>query len=210
MNRARWFAGAIAALACIGLVLSLVLGGEGRPLVQIVVSYVSSFTILTNLIAAAVLTAIARDPRQLRRTGLLAATAVYLLIVTLVYLAEFRGALESTGLRAVPDALIHLVVPLLFCAFWFVCVPKGSLAWTTPFSVLAFPLAYLAYMLTRGALTGVYAYPFLDARALGYTKVAENSLALVGVYLVVGIIFTLIDCGLSRFSRPIDVSAPPA
>ncbi len=199
----RWLAAAIAALAWIGLVLSLVLGSNGRSLTEIVVAYVSSFTILTNAVAAVALTAVARDPRNLRRTGLLAATVVYLLIVALVYLAEFHGALETTGIRMVPDALIHLVVPALFFVFWFVCVPKGSLNWRTPFVVLVFPLAYLAYMLVRGTLTGVYAYPFLDAAALGYTKVGENSLALLGVYLVLGIVFTLIDCGFSRFSRPI-------
>ena len=205
MNSTRWFATAIACLSWAGLLLSLAIGGEGRSLAEIVVGYVSSFTILTNLIAALVLTMIARDIRNLCRTGVLAATAIYLLVVILVYLAEFHGTLETTGIHAAPDALIHLVVPVLFLVFWFVCVPKGSLGWTTPFSILAFPLAYLAYMLTRGALTGVYSYPFLDAQALGYAKVAENSLALLGVYLVLGLVFTLIDCGLSRFSRPIEV-----
>jgi hypothetical protein len=198
----RVFASIGAAIAWGALIFSLALDLAGPDTVSAVLGrFVSSFTIETNAMAALAFTAVALDPRRIRRTGFIGAIAVYLLIVALVYFAEFHGALETTGLRRIPDAALHDVVPLLFLVFWAAFTPKGLLTWRAPFLWLVFPLAYLAFTLTRGALTGVYSYPFLDAAALGYARVAVNGLVLMAVYLVVGALLVLADCGLNRFSR---------
>ena len=201
MGQSRLVAAAFAALAWASLVFSLALGlfyagRDGTTVMAVLGSYVSSFTILANAMAAALLTAVAIDPKNLRRAEAFTAVATYLLVVTLTYLAEFHGALETSGIRMLPDAAIHEALPLLFITFWFAYLPKGALGWRSPFVALAFPLAYLAYMLTRGALTGVYAYPFLDVGALGYGRVALASTALLGVYLVAGFGFLAIDCAM--------------
>jgi len=198
----RVYASIGAAIAWGALIFSLALDLAGPDAVSAVLGrFISSFTIETNAMAALAFTAIALDPRRIQRTAFIGAIAVYLFIVALVYFAEFGGALETTGLRQIPDAAIHDGVPLLFLVFWAVLTPKGLLGWRAPFLWLAFPLAYLAFTLTRGALTGVYSYPFLDAAALGYARVAVNGLVLMAVYLVVGALLVLTDCGLSRFSR---------
>jgi hypothetical protein len=198
----RVFAGIGAAIAWSALIFSLVLDLAGPDAIGVLLDrFVSSFTIETNALAALAFTAVAVDPRRIRRTTFIGAIAVYLFIVALVYFAEFGGALETTGLRRIPDAAIHDGVPLLFLVFWAAFTPKGLLTWRAPFLWLVFPLGYLAFTLTRGVLTGIYSYPFLDAAALGYARVAVNGLVLMAVYLVVGAVLVLADCGLSRFSR---------
>ena len=199
----RVFAIGGAVIAWGGLIFSLALGLSGSdPSGDVIGRFVSSFTIITNALAALAFTAIAADPRRMRHAAPLGAIAVYLFIVALVFFLEFHGALETTGIAAIPDATIHDIVPLLYVVFWAAFVPKGTLTWRAPFAWLIFPLAYLAFALTRGALSGIYPYPFLDAAALGYGKVAVNGLALMAIYLVVGFVLLLIDCGLGRFSPP--------
>ena len=197
----RVFAIGGAVIAWGGLAFSLALGLLGPDSAGDVIGrFVSSFTIITNALAALAFTAVAADPMRLRHAAPLGAIAVYLFIVALVFFLEFHGALETTGIAAIPDAAIHDIVPLLYIVFWAAFVPKGTLTWRAPFAWLIFPLAYLAFALTRGALTGIYPYPFLDASLLGYGKVAVNGMALMAIYLVVGFVLTLIDCGLGRFS----------
>jgi len=170
-------------------------------------SFVSSFTILVSIMAAFILSAAAMNVRRMPRANFIASVAVYLLTVTLIYVLEFHGALESTGVRRIPDLALHFVLPFVFLLFWILLVPKGSLTWRTPFIIVVFPLAYLAYMLLRGGLTGVYSYPFLDASALGYPRVALNSVGLLGIYLMGGTLFTLADCGLGWLFPNVDQEA---
>lgn len=186
------------------LLLDFVLGVTGSPGGLIAVGlFFGSFTILANLFAAIAFTAVARDPSRLRHAEPLTAVALYLLVVTLIYLAEFHGALETTGgLAMLGDAAIHDIIPLLYLAFWFVAVPKGTLGWRAPFLFLIFPLAYLVFIVVQGAATGHYAYPFLDIGALGAAKAARNAAGLLGVYLVLGFVFEGIDCAVGAARRP--------
>jgi len=202
-NSVRMFSmvGAAIAWGALALSLSLDLGGP-EAIGAVLGRFVSSFTILTNGFAAVAFTAVAFEPRRIDRVEVIGAVTVYLFIVALVYFAEFHGALETAGIRRLPDAALHDLVPALFIVFWAVFTPKGLLTWRAPFLWLVFPLAYLAFMLSRGALTGVYAYPFLDAGALGYGRVAVNGLVLMAVYLVTGALLVLADCGLGWMSRP--------
>lgn len=54
-----------------------------------------------------------------------------------------------------------------------------------------YPLAYLAFSLTRGALVGWYPYPFLDPRPNGYLTVAVISLIIAFGCAVVMVLLTL-------------------
>ena len=50
--------------------------------------------------------------------------------------------------------------------------------------VLAGPLAYVVYVLGRGAIVGWYPYPFLDPRLDGYGSVAGHVVAIVALFLL--------------------------
>lgn len=209
---------AIAALvAWLALIVQLHLAVEqgsvnGQAAYEAVVHYFSSFTILANIFAAVALSVAFVNGRETPHADVMAAIAVYMTIVFAIYIGEFRGALETSGmgLRAFTDAALHDILPVLFVLYWLIFVPKGSLGWRAPFVWLIFPLAYLAVSLVRGAMTGYYPYPWIDAAALGYQKVAINSLALLGVFLGVGFLFVLLDRALGRFSGPVDEGGPQA
>jgi hypothetical protein len=76
-------------------------------------------------------------------------------------------------------------------------VPKGSLCWNDIPRWLVYPLCYLAYALARGATTGWYPYPFLDAGKLGYLPVLLNAAMISCGFLGVG--FLAVAAG--RWSR---------
>ena len=48
---------------------------------------------------------------------------------------------------------------------------------------MCFPLAYLAWTLLHGAVSGWYPYPFLDVSELGYPRALLNIVGLVVVFL---------------------------
>jgi len=66
-------------------------------------------------------------------------------------------------------------------------VPKGTLNFRSVFAWLVFPIAYGAWSLIHGAVTGFYPYPFLDVAKLGYEHVLRNMGALVLVFAVLGL-----------------------
>ena len=57
------------------------------------------------------------------------------------------------------DVLLHYAVPVLYLVFWWFALPKASLRWVDPLVWSAYPAAYCAYALARGALIGSYPYP---------------------------------------------------
>jgi hypothetical protein len=75
---------------------------------------------------------------------------------------------------------------------------------------LAYPLAYFAASLTRGALTGIYPYPFLNLELLGYERLALNAVALLVAFAVVGWICVALDQALARPTITAPASASPA
>ncbi len=48
----------------------------------------------------------------------------------------------------------------------------------------AFPIVYLIYLLTRGAVVGWYPYPFLNPAPDGYGRVVVHVIAIVALFLV--------------------------
>ena len=62
-------------------------------------------------------------------------------------------------------------------------VKNGAVDLHTQWDII---LAYLVYALVRGAITGTYFYPFLDAGALGLGQVLINSAVLSVAFLAAG------------------------
>lgn len=127
-------------------------------------SYFSFFTVLTNTLAAAVLTCASTSRQSRGRTFLLqpwvsSGIAVSITVVGVAYSLLLRHLWHPQGWQWVADELLHDVMPLLFVFYWWRCVPKGHLRlghiglWTI------YPLLYFAYVLLRGDSLGVYPYP---------------------------------------------------
>jgi len=164
------------------------------------------FTILTNLLVAVCLSSILLKPGSssglfFSQPSTIAAIALYIFIVGLVYNTILRFIWEPTGLQKWVDEALHVIIPLLFVILWL--IPKGSLKWIHPFRWLIYPAIYLVYALLRGALSGFYAYPFINVKESGYNRVLLNSAGLMLVFIIIGFLFVGIDKLLSRSSNKV-------
>jgi len=159
--------------------------------------FLSFFTILTNLLAAAALlwpvlwpeSAVARF---LSRPAVRTAIAGYILMVGVVYYLLLLGLSHREGLSLAIEHILHSVTPLLFVIDWVLFVPKAGVRWQIGFTALIFPLTYAAWILVYGAVSGWYPYPFIDVTELGYAQVAANIVALVMAFLLVELMLVAI------------------
>jgi len=175
-------AGVIAMLGWAALVLQLYLIVElrleqGASVLGGIVNYLSYFTILTNLLVAAATTAIAWFPsvKFFKRPAVQAGIALYISVVGITYSLLLRHIWNPQGAQKVADVLLHDVIPALYTGYWIFKAPKVALPSSQALRWLGYPLSYCMYALVRGAATGVYPYPFIDAGRLGYPAVLANA-----------------------------------
>jgi hypothetical protein len=205
---ARPVAALIAALAWVGLaaqygVVAAAALAHDRSLATATLSYFGFFTILTNLLIAVGLTCWVVAPRArvgafFGRPAATAATALYIVIVAVVYTLLLRRLWHPTGWQKVADVLLHDVVPAAYLGCWALLLPKGGLAWTCAVRWLAYPALYFAGVLAVGAGSGRYPYPFLDVARFGYAAVFRNAGVLLVVFLLLGLGFVAADRALYR------------
>ncbi|HUI21007.1 MAG TPA: Pr6Pr family membrane protein [Methylocella sp.] len=169
-----------------------------------VIDFLSFFTIETNLVIALVLTILCTQPgmnRFLSRPDVKSALVVYIVIVGVVYELLLRHLWHPQGLQLLADMLLHDIVPLLYCLFWLVFVPKGSLRWSDAATWLVYPIAFFVYSMLRGVAFGIYPYPFIDAARLGFAQVSVNAMILLALFFGLGIGVTAIDRALASDDR---------
>ena len=174
----RILAGAAAAIGWFGLALQLVLIIRNLGFGQGLWRFVGFFTILTNLGAAAVATAVAmRRGSGLgsARARLMAATSI--LTVGIVYSLALRALWNPTGLQKVADVLLHDLAPLAWLAIW-LAAAHARYRWQDIRWALLPPLLYLGYALGRGAIDGWYAYWFLNPAE---QSLAELAFSIIGI-----------------------------
>ncbi|MDP3649837.1 Pr6Pr family membrane protein [Tabrizicola sp.] len=149
------------------------------------------FTILTNLGASFLMAGVAAGLRPGARA--FAALVVAIVMVALVYHLVLARLWQPQGLAWWADQGLHSAVPLLTLGWWLAFAQGGLTRRDLP-ALLIWPAAYAAYALLRGHLTGFWPYPFLDADALGWLRVAVNTGGLVAG-------FALLGTGLIALSR---------
>jgi len=172
----------------------------GASLLGGVVSFFSYFTVITNTLVAVVLTCAVTDRESAARRWFLqpwvsSGIAVSIAVVGLAYSILLRHLWHPQGWQFIADELLHDVMPLLFLAYWWLCVPKGTLRMKHLPLWLIYPLVYFAYALLRGHLLGAYAYPFIDVALLGYPQVFINA----GGILLGFVLIALLVIGIDRW-----------
>ncbi|MHB2249608.1 Pr6Pr family membrane protein [Pseudomonas fitomaticsae] len=172
----------------------------GASLLGGLVSFFSYFTVLTNTLVAVVLTCAVTDRESAARRWFLqpwvsSGIAVSIAVVGLAYSILLRHLWHPQGWQFIADELLHDVIPLLFLAYWWLCVPKGTLRLKHLPLWLIYPLVYFAYALLRGHLLGAYAYPFIDVALLGYPQVFVNA----GGILLGFVLMALLVIGIDRW-----------
>ena len=190
--------GAAIAWLAVLLQLLLMLLNSTEELVETLIRFFSFFTILTNTLVAICLTSVVlRDGKSANffsAPATLSAVTVYILIVGLVYNFVLRSTWNPQGLQKLVDELLHVVIPVYTFIYWLLFVRKEALKAAFVYNWLLFPLAYLAFILFRGNASGFYPYPFINAPVIGYTEVINNTLILIGIF----VLFSLLLIGLAK------------
>jgi hypothetical protein len=165
----------------------------GPAMVGTVITYFSFFTILTNFLTALVFTAVAFDLQTgwgqwFRSPSVQAATAVYIAIVGVIYQLLLRRLWNPQGAQWVADVLLHSVIPVGYVLYWLLFGARAGLTWKNALSWLMYPAVYLVYILGRGAVSGLYPYPFVDVNVLGYGGVLARAALFLLVFLGTGLL----------------------
>ncbi|MFE1246881.1 Pr6Pr family membrane protein [Streptomyces sp. NPDC058735] len=168
------------ALAAAGAVaLELLLGDPTRTL--------STFAVQSNILLALVMASSARRAWTARRPlpgSILGATLFYVVVTTLVHhLLPTSETTPTAGWQALAHHTLHTVTPIAAVLDWLLLTAPGRLHLRHAPAWLLYPLAYLAFSLTRGELLlpgtpDRYLYPFLDVGQEGYKRVLGNALLL--------------------------------
>jgi hypothetical protein len=184
---------------------------NGMMIVWAVTTYFSFFTILTNLLVALGLTLSLWMPNSalgsyFSRPAVTSATAAYIAMVGACYSLLLRHLWDPEGLQKTADIILHDAVPVLYVIYWLVFVPKSPLRWKIVLWWLIYPLAYLFFVLVRGALVGRYPYPFIDAGALGYSRALSNAALLLCAFLTLGLFVIALGRWMGRGGRMSNVA----
>ncbi len=209
-DRSRTAAGVIAAIAWAAVIGQLAIGfvhapARGQPYWRVPIDLYGYFTIWSNtLVALVATTAARRHPGQglLTTPGTRAATVVYILVVGAIYNTLLIGLNPVSGFGWVTDRLLHMVVPAAYPLWWLLAVPRGQIGWGLLLPGLAFPTAYSFVALAKGAITGRYAYFFIDLGKFGVTQVLINIAGLVLLFAALMAMLIAFDRRAARSSGP--------
>ena len=173
---------------------------------EITIRFFSYFTILTNILVALCFTIILLKPKS--RPGeffseprVLTAVTAYITFVWIAYYVLLRHSWNPAGFQLIVDESLHTFIPFLSILYWLIFVPKSELQWKSILAWMIYPLIYLLYILTRGALSGFYPYPFIDVNELGYFKVFLNDGGLILAFMLLSLLFVAIGKLLSKTFR---------
>lgn len=161
---------------------------QGKSMSESLVQFFSYFTILTNLMVAITTSAALLFPHSAfgkfcAKPSTITAVTLYIVVVGLVYNTVLRPLYHPQGWAQVADETVHSAVPMLYVIYWLFFALRGVLYWTNAIYWLLYPLLYLLYTFTHGAVSGYYPYPFMDVKAIGYTGFWLNSFYLLLLFL---------------------------
>lgn len=204
-GRPLQWAGLVIGIAAIALQFAISVPASiaaGRSVVGSLVWFFSFFTILTNILAVLVHAAALRSSAGLLgRAPARGCVAASMALVMIVYHFLLAGLWAPQGLFLLCDVALHYVTPILYLCWWGLAGSDGTLRWSDPARWLAYPLAYTAWALGRGAVAGEVPYPFL-ALDRGVAALAVNIAAIAALFLVLGLAVVLADHLFNRTGSP--------
>ena len=197
----------VAIVAWFGLLLQLWLSvrlalANGSPVIGGLITYFGYFTILTNIFVALVCTAGSLSRRAtpdcsfLYRLPAVGCSTAAIVGVAIGYHALLREVWMPQRAEWVANLVLHYIVPTGALLHWLVYSCADRPAWWAPLSWCWYPLAYFAYVMTRGEFLFSYPYPFIDALALGYIQTILNAIGFLIGFIVVG--YVLLELKLPR------------
>lgn len=171
-----------------------------------IVFFFSFFTILTNILVFLCFASEFLHNWSIfaffRQPSVRSAVAVYITVVALVYIFILQHLWDPRGLSKILDLLLHYVMPALYLLFWLLFARGGEARWIQALHWLIYPVAYGAYVMIRGAFTGLYPYPILDAGRFGYAIAFRNLGLICLLFLAVSLFVIAVDRRLGRPRNP--------
>ncbi len=216
MRNPRIWHGATALVAWGSIILQLFYSavgvpGDGLSAGVRVARFFCYFTILSNIVVALVTTALALNPdrngrifRVLRLDSLVMITVtglIYTIVLAPLYAAP-------TGGRAIANAGLHYVTPILTVVAFLVVGPRLKWSVKEVFAALILPLIWVAFILSQGAFSHWYPYPFINVNDLGYATVGVNIIGIAIGGLLFAFIFFGIDRLMIRLTGEVQGQAP--
>jgi len=86
----------------------------------------------------------------------------------------------------IPNLILHTYLPILVFLEWLVARTAVPLKLTSAFWVLVYPLAWLAFSIPRGFITGWWPYWFIDPQ-YGYPTMIQWILTIAAFFIVLAI-----------------------
>jgi hypothetical protein len=185
---------------------------QGHSSFRGVGNFFSFFTIQSNILAAAafVLAALVRrEERSLGFDAARTAATFYIVITGVVFAVLLSGLQEQLDTHnAFANSVLHYVIPAAAALDLLVDPPRHRLGTKVALAWLAYPLAWFAYTLIRGAIVGWYPYPFVDVSQHGYGRVLVNAVVFLAAFAVGAVALGQFATRLGR--RPAPVAVPSA
>jgi len=160
---------------------------------QNILHYFSYFTIITNLLVAFASTAaLVKSPSRftayLVDFRVVSAITLYIIFVSVIYHIALSSVWNPQGLQLLADNLLHYVSPAMFAFYWIIIIRNKKLSMSEAFWWLIYPMAYFAYAILLGKMTGFYPYYFINVKHIGYVKLGANFIWLLMTFLVMGLL----------------------
>ena len=201
---ARTVAALAALIGWAGLAIQAYILIENMGVTAAIWRFLGFFTILANVGAAGVATAIAAGSRGTLvqpAARLMAATAI--VAVGIIYSVALRAYWHPTGLQKVADVLLHDATPLLGLTVWLLA-PHSRLRWAQAGWAIVPPAAYAAYAMIRGVADGWYAYWFFDPASQSIWEIVTSTILLLWAFALVGVVLVALDQWFGARSGPLE------
>lgn len=178
----RIFAACIAGAASASLAIEIAVG-QGSVLAN-AAGLLRFFTIWGNVAACAVMgwAAFGRPVSP----KVMAALVTMLTVIGSVYWALLAADHHPEGWQIVTNQAFHTLVPIAVVAWWLRFTPPSADVSSLIPAIMTPPLAYGAFAVVLGELTGFYAYFFLDLTRLGIFQFAISNVVLAAFFAMVG------------------------
>jgi len=158
--------------------------------------YFTYFTITSCLLTGVSLTlsglAVLQNREETKFLTLFRLTmAASMVIVGVIYNALLTDAAidpRDVGYEwpVIPNLIMHTYMPILVFLEWLITRTTFKLDLKSAFWVLVYPLTWLAFAITRGYVTGWWAYWFIDPQ-YGYATMVQWILTIAAFFVVLAI-----------------------
>ena len=165
--------------------------GLGSKLVR----FFSYFTIQSNLLVMVDSFLLAINPNldSSWRRALRLDALIGIVVTGLVFSLVLANIVHLTGLAYVLTVCFHYIVPCVAPLGWLLFGPRPRIKWSTLAWAFLWPILWILFTFAHGAITGWYPYPFLNADKLGHTAALRNTIFVLVVAAILGLIFKALD-----------------